>query len=169
MVHWIDVVHWFLDLDHPADGRERRRLVLREGRLGNARHGADADALSGQGGAGLLRGDVQQQPQRRRWSSSWAREGTLYIDRGRYEIIPDRDKKKPEPSSLILGTDQRQGLDFYDKPDGELAAPGELGRVHPRPLEEGRPCPAEAGVSAASAAHLANQSVRSGQVAVWKG
>ena len=47
-------------------------------------------------------------------------EGTLYIDRGRYEVIPDRDKKKPEPSSLILGTDQRRGLDFYDKPDGEL-------------------------------------------------
>jgi hypothetical protein len=29
--------------------------------------------------------------------------------------------------------------------------------------------PAEAGASAATAAHLANQSVRSGQVAAWKG
>ena len=33
-------------------------------------------------------------------------EGTLYIDRGRYELIPERGKKKPEPSSLILGTDR---------------------------------------------------------------
>jgi hypothetical protein len=47
-------------------------------------------------------------------------EATLYVDRGRYEVIPDRDKKKPQPSSLILGTDQRRALDFYDKPDGEL-------------------------------------------------
>ena len=29
-------------------------------------------------------------------------------------------------------------------------------------------CPAEAGVSAASAAHLANESLKTGQVAVWK-
>ena len=46
-------------------------------------------------------------------------EGTLYVDRGRYEVIPDRGKKKPEPSSLVLGTGEK-GLDFYDKPDGEL-------------------------------------------------
>ena len=37
-------------------------------------------------------------------------EATLYIDRGRYEVIPDRGKKKPEPSSLILGTGEK-GLD----------------------------------------------------------
>jgi hypothetical protein len=94
-------------------------------------------------------------------------DATLYIDRGRYEVIPDRDKKKPEPSSLILGTDQRRGLDFYDKPDGEL--------VHLtnwveciRDRSKKATSPAEAGVSAASAAHLANESVRSGQIAKWK-
>ena len=25
MVHWIDVAHWILDLDHPAEGRQPRR------------------------------------------------------------------------------------------------------------------------------------------------
>ena len=45
-------------------------------------------------------------------------EGTLYLDRGRYEVIPERGKQKPKPSA-----DPRHrpsGADFYDKPDGEL-------------------------------------------------
>jgi predicted dehydrogenase len=92
-------------------------------------------------------------------------EGALYIDRGRYEVIPDRGKKTLQPSSMILGTGER-GLDFYDKPDGELlhlANWVECIRTRQKPT-----APAEAGVSAAGAAHLANESVRSGQVAVWK-
>ena len=42
---------------------------------------------------------------------------TLYIDRGRFELVPERNQGKPE--ELILGTGSR-GQDFYDKPDGEL-------------------------------------------------
>ena len=95
-------------------------------------------------------------------------QATLYIDRGRYEIIPDRDKQKPLPSSMILGTDQRRGLDFYDKPDGELLHIANWVECI-RDRSKTPTAPAESGVSAASAAHLANQSVRSGQVAVWKG
>ena len=93
-------------------------------------------------------------------------EATLYVDRGRYEVIPDRGKKKPEPSSLVLGSGEK-GLDFYDKPDGELLHLTnwvECVRSRKKPT-----APAEAGVSGASAAHLANLSLRSGQVAVWKG
>ena len=47
MVHWIDVAHWFLDLDHASGGGQHRRLVQRQGRLGDAGHGADAAALPG--------------------------------------------------------------------------------------------------------------------------
>jgi predicted dehydrogenase len=165
MVHWIDVVHWFLDLGHPQTAAsvgdyfsakdvwetpdtvqtlmrypEQEVQVYFEGTFSTNRNGAMTEFMG--------------------------TEGTLYIDRGRYEIIPDRGKKKPEPSSLILGSGER-GLDFYDKPDGELlhlANWVECVRSRKRPL-----CPAEAGVSAASAAHMANKSVRSGQVAVWKG
>jgi hypothetical protein len=92
-------------------------------------------------------------------------EGTLYIDRGRYEIIPDRGKKAPLPSELVLGTGTK-GLDFYDKPDGELLHLlnwVECIRTRKKPA-----CPVEAGVSAASAAHMANQSLRTGQIATWK-
>jgi hypothetical protein len=95
-------------------------------------------------------------------------EATLYIDRGRYEVIPDRDKKKPLPSAEIVGTDQRKGLDFYDKPDGEhlhLLNWVECIRDRSKKVNS----PAEAGVSAATAAHMANRSLRSGQTETWKG
>lgn len=165
MVHWIDVVHWFLDLGHPASAAsvgdfysakgvwetpdtvqtllrypDKEVQVYFEGTFSNNRNGSMCEFMG--------------------------TEGTLYLDRGRYEVIPDRDKKKPEPSALILGTDPRRGLDFYDKPDGELlhlANWVEAIRGRKKPS-----CPAEAGVSAASAAHLANQSLKTGQVAVWK-
>jgi hypothetical protein len=90
-------------------------------------------------------------------------EGTLYIDRGRYEFTPERGKGEPE--ELVLGTGRR-GQDFYDKPDGELLHLQnwvDCVRSRKRPV-----CPAEVGVSAASAAHLANQALRSGTVATWK-
>ena len=45
-------------------------------------------------------------------------EATLYIDRGRYEVIPN-GAASCKPSELILG-DGPRGADFYDKPDGEL-------------------------------------------------
>ena len=165
MVHWIDVVHWFLDLDHPESAAsvgdwfhakdlwetpdtvqtllrypKQELQVYFEGTFSNNRNGAMTEFMG--------------------------TEGTLYVDRGRYEIIPDRGKAKPAPSSMVLGTGEK-GLDFYDKPDGELLhLTNWVECVRDRAKKVA--CPAEAGVSAASAAHLANQSVRSGQVAVWK-
>ena len=91
-------------------------------------------------------------------------DATLYLDRGRYEIHPERNKKIAY-SELILGSGPR-GADFYDQPKGEvlhLANWVECVRSRQKPN-----CPAEAGVSAASAAHLANTALRTGQVARWK-
>jgi predicted dehydrogenase len=163
MVHWIDVVHWFLDLDHPRTAAsvgdfysakgiwetpdtvqtllrypDREVQVYFEGTFSNNRHGAMVAFMG--------------------------TEGTIYVDRGRYEFIPDRGKKG-QASELVLGTGPK-GLDFYDQPDGELlhlANWVECVRSRQKPT-----APAEAGVSSASAAHLANQALRSGQVAVWK-
>jgi predicted dehydrogenase len=163
MVHYIDVAHWFLDLDHPESAvsigdhfmtqdlwetpdtvqtilryPEQEVQVYFEGTFVNARNAAMLEFMGS--------------------------EATLYLDRGRYEIHPER-KKKIEYSELILGTGPR-GADFYDQPDGEtlhLANWVECVRSRNKPN-----APAEAGVGAASAAHMANQALRSGQTANWK-
>ncbi len=161
MVHFIDVVHWYFDLDHPlyattvGDNYTSKGVwqtpdtiqtllvypnnmqVYFEGTFCNARNGAMLEFMGSN--------------------------ASLYLDRGRYEILPERDRTKYE--EWVLGTGKR-GADFYDKPDGELLHLTnwiECIKSRKRPN-----APAEAGVSAASAAHLGNQAFRSGQVVHWK-
>jgi predicted dehydrogenase len=162
MVHWIDVAHWLLDLDHPLRAASVGSFVTAkgiwqtpdtvqtlliypgelqvyfEGTFCNARNGAMLELMG--------------------------TDATLYIDRGRYEIHPERDKGKYE--EMVLGKGKR-GRDFYEKPDGEQVhlenwLQAIRGRHKPT-------APVEAGIRSAAAAHLANESLRSGQVAVWKG
>lgn len=171
MVHWIDVAHWILDVEHPtmatsigdfyhADGLwetpDTVQTLLRyerkspgenqprtiqayfEGTFSNARNASMIEFMG--------------------------TEATLYIDRGRYEVIPER-RSKVKASELILGEGPR-GADFYAQPDGEtlhLANWVACCRSRQTPT-----APAEAGVHAASAAHLANQALRAGEVARWQ-
>ena len=163
MVHWIDVVHWFLDLDHPqravttgtypmAKGiwetpdtiqtlltYHDDLLVHFEGTFSNNNHGAMVTFMG--------------------------ENGTLYIDRGRYEFTAQRGRGKDE--SLVLSTEPKnKGADFYDRPDGELLHLQnwiDCVRSRKEPM-----APVAAGVSAAAAAHLANQALRTGQTAVRK-
>jgi predicted dehydrogenase len=163
MVHWIDVVHWMLDLDHPQVATsigdqfrsqglwetpdtvqtllrypDRELQVYFEGTFSNARNASMCEIMGS--------------------------EATLYMDRGRYELIPER-KSKTKPSEMILG-DGPRGADFYAVPDGELLhLTNWIECVRSRKAPR---CPAEAGVSSASAAHLANLALRSGAVASWK-
>ena len=162
MVHWIDVVHWVLDLDHPATAAsigdhfqakglwetpdtvltllkypDRGVQAYFEGTFINARNASMCEFMGS--------------------------EATLYMDRGRYEIHPER-RSKLKPSELIVGEGPR-GADFYNQPDGELLHLTnwiESIRSRQKPL-----CPAEAGVSAAAAAHLANKALRGSGVAQW--
>jgi hypothetical protein len=90
--------------------------------------------------------------------------GTLYIDRGRYEFTAQRGRGKDE--ALVLGkSPAHKGADFYDEPNGEL--------LHLQnwleSIRHGRQpaAPAEAGVSAAAAAHLGNIAFRENRVAEW--
>jgi predicted dehydrogenase len=160
MVHFIDVVHWYLDVDHPLiatslganyqtkgvwETPDTVQAVLLypndfqvyfEGTFCNARNGAMLEFMG--------------------------TDATLYVDRGRYEIHPERNQGKDE--EWILGTGKR-GQDFYDKPDGELV---HLTNWIDCLRSRNRPnAPVEAGVSAAGAAHLANQALRSGKVVAW--
>ncbi len=156
MVHWVDTVNWFLDLGEPAEAHsigdyfsahgvwetpDTVQTLLRypdkqvqlhfEGTFSSNRLGAMCE----------FRGT----------------EGTLYVDRGRYEIIPDRGKSRPEAKSVILGAGPK-GLDFYDKPDGELLHLSNWMECI-RDRSKKPACPAEAGVVAAAAAHKANRAL----------
>lgn len=161
MVHWIDVAHWILELDHPSKAvsigefytardvwqtPDTVQTLLTygdrvqahfEGTFCNARNGAMIEFMG--------------------------TEGSLYIDRGRFELVPEaRSKGKPE--EMILGTGPR-GRDFYDRPDGELLHLTDwidAIRNNRQPS-----APIAAGVSAAAAAHLANQALRGTGVALW--
>jgi predicted dehydrogenase len=161
MVHWIDVGHWFLGLDHPTravtcgdypsakgvwETPDTIQTLLTylddvqahfEGTFSNARGGNFIELMG--------------------------TTATLYVDRGRYELSPERGKGQPE--ELIVGTGKK-GLDFYDKPDGELLHLTnwvECIRSRKKPN-----APAEAGVSAAAAAHLGNIAYRENKVASWE-
>ena len=172
MVHYIDVVHWYLDLDHPAVATsigdhfatkglwetpdtvqtllrypEQDLQVYFEGTFVNARNAAMLEFMG--------------------------RDGTLYLDRGRYELYPEQKRATygatPVPSTFaynewVLGTGPR-GADFYDKPNGELLHLAnwlECVRSRKKPN-----APVEAGVGSASAAHLANRALRNREVAQW--
>jgi len=164
MVHWIDVAHWILDLDHPEEAvaigdsmrpewrwqtPDTAQCLLRYPKQGvqayfestfvNARNAAMIEFM----------GD----------------EGTLYIDRGRYELHPELAKKSFPYEEMILGTGPR-GADFYEKPDGEmLHLQNWLDAIRSR---KPAVAPVEAGVISASSAHLANIALRSGQSAKWR-
>jgi predicted dehydrogenase len=163
MVHFIDVANWYLDLDHPQTAvtigdhfmakdlwetpdtiqtllryPEKHVQIYFEGTFVNARNAAMLEFMGS--------------------------DATLYLDRGRYEVHPERKSKTPA-SEMILGEGPR-GADFYNKPDGEtlhLANWLECIRSRNKPN-----CPAEAGVAAVTGAHLGNAAYRSNQIAHWK-
>lgn len=163
MVHFLDVVHWYLDLDRPAtalamgDNFQTKGLWqtpdTAHALLSYPEHELEVHFegtfLNAFGGAYVL---------------FMGTEGSLYLDRGRYEVTPEL--KKPGEKSEVLGKGPK-GQDFYFQPDGERLhlenwAQGIRGRKQPS-------APVEAGISAADGAHLANKALRSGGVARWSG
>jgi predicted dehydrogenase len=155
MVHWLDTVVWMMDLQPPASATaiggnyhaqglwetpdtvqcllnwpDRGLQGYFEGTFVNARNAAMTEIMGS--------------------------EATLYFDRGRYELIPERNKKIAA-EEMILGSGPR-GADFYDKPDGELVHMTnwfDCIRSRKRPATT-----AEDGVRSAAGAHLANLALR---------
>jgi predicted dehydrogenase len=165
MVHYIDVAHWYLDLNHAAEATsigdwhnakglwetpdtvqtllrfpDREVQIYFEGTFSNARNGAMLEFMG--------------------------TAGTLYLDRGRYEVIPEKKAEALSASEWIIGQGPR-GADFYLEPNGELLHLAnwiECVRSRRQPN-----APVEAGVRAAASAHLANRALRARQVARWEG
>jgi predicted dehydrogenase len=163
MVHWIDVVHWYLGLDHPAVATSIGDHFQAAGLWETPDTVQTLLKYPEQGVQAYFEGTFVS-ARNASMCEFMGSEATLYIDRGRYEVHPER-RSKLKPSELVLGQGPR-GADFYDQPDGELLHLAnwiECVRSRKKPA-----CSAEAGVSAASAAHLANLALRSGEVAHWK-
>jgi len=161
MVHWVDVAHWVLNLDAPEkavsvgehfaakdvwETPDTVQTLLTypggiqmhfEGTFSNARKGAHIEFLG--------------------------TDASLYADRGRFELNPERSKKV-EPIIEILGKKpDYPGADFYDQPDGELLhLQNWIDCVRSRKEPN---APIAAGVASAAAAHLANMALRTGQTA----
>lgn len=164
MVHFVDVAYWFLGLDHPematSIGDQFRaaglwetpdtvQTLLRfprqntqvyfEGTFVSARNAAMIEFMG--------------------------TKATLYLDRGRYEVIPERNSKT-EAREMIIGSGSR-GADFYDEVDGALLHLGNWVQcIRDRKTPN---CPVEAGVHSAAAAHMANIAYRTRRVAWWPG
>ena len=162
MVHYLDVVHWFFGLDHPETANtigdhvttkgvwetpdtiqtllhypDRKLQTYFEGTFVNARNAAMMEFMGS--------------------------EATLYMDRGRYELHPEKGKNV-RYKELVLGAGDR-GADFYSNPNGGLLhMQNWIDCIRSRKTPH---APAEAGVSAAAAAHLGNIAYRTGQVAKW--
>jgi predicted dehydrogenase len=170
MVHWIDVAHWVLGLDKPVsatsigDFNHARDLwetpdtvqtllryrvptppagdpdstglqVYFEGGFSNARHGSMITFMG--------------------------TEASLYVDRGGYQVIPER--RSQVPASESWASEGARGADFYPQPDGELLHVTNW--VDCMRTRQAPSAPVEAGVQSALAAHLSNQALRSGAVA----
>jgi len=172
MVHWLDVVNWYLDLDAPAtatsmgDQFHAKGLWETPDTMQTLLHYPDkgvqayfeATFINARNGS---------------MTEFMGTEATLYIDRGRYEVHPERRRNNQggfvdtgvPASKLVLGSGPR-GADFYDKPNGEILHLSnwiECIRSRKQPNS-----PVEAGVRAAAPAHLGNIAFRTGQVARWK-
>jgi predicted dehydrogenase len=162
MVHQVDIAHWLLGLDHPstatsiggfnafADDWQTpdtvQTLMTYPGGLQVHFEGTFSNAREGE--CVIFMGT----------------DATLYLDRGRMELVPERGKGRAE--EMIIGSGPK-GRDFYEQPDGELLHLTEwVNCVRTRSTPS---APAEAGVSAASAAHLANRALRSGRAEAWGG
>lgn len=161
MVHYLDVAHWYCEVDHPSTAAtigdhvttagiwetpdtiqtllhypEKKLQIYFEGTFINARNAAMMEFMG--------------------------TNATLYADRGRYEIHPENDRV--QYSEWILGEGKR-GADFYSTPNcGLLHMRNWIECIRSRQQPN---APAEAGVSAAAGAHLGNLAYRHQKIAVW--
>jgi predicted dehydrogenase len=169
MVHWVDVAHWLLDLDtvdkHPLKAVSVGEFVAAK----DVWETPDTvqTLLSYPGGLQMHYEGTFSNARRGAHIEFMGTEASLYVDRGRFEVIPERGKKAEPRKEIVAAKPDYPGADFYDKPDGELLHVQnwiECVRSRKAPT-----APAEAGVTGAAAAHLSNIALRTSQTAVWMG
>ena len=162
MVHWVDVAHWFLDLGAPTKAVSLGMHVASKGVWETP--DTVQTLLSYPGNVQMHFEGTFSNANRAAHLEVLGTEGSLYVDRGRYELVPERGKGKAE--EMILGKGPK-GRDFYETPDGELLHLQDW--VASMRSRKQPSAPVSAGVTAAAAAHLANKALRGTGVAEVKG
>jgi predicted dehydrogenase len=161
MTHFIDVVHWYLGVDHPVaaasaggryfstDGRETPDVIHTTLTYPNKLVVTfQGNQHNGHAGAGI---------------EFFGSNGTLYVDRQMYELMPERGRA--QPAKHHDGNLPRGHFDTRDDQD-TVFLKNWLDAVQSRkpPLVT-----LPMGVNAAGAAHLGNVAYRTGSVAKWPG
>jgi predicted dehydrogenase len=162
MVHWMDTAYWMLDLDLPASAASIGDHFATKGLWQTPDTVQTLLRFPENNLQAYFEGTFVNH-RNRAMIEFMGSEATLYCDRGRYEVIPERGGRAKE-RSRIDGKAER-GSDFFEEVDcafHHLMNWLECIRSRQKPA-----CPAEAGVRSAAAAHLANISLRSGNVAIW--
>ena len=137
MVHWVDVAHFVLGLDAPEKAVSAGEFVSAkgvwetpdsvqtlmsypggvqmhfEGTFSNARYGARIEFMG--------------------------TEATLYADRGRIELIPERGKKVPPLLEVLGKTPAHAGRGLLRPAGRRVAAPAELAGLRAEPAGAGGP------------------------------
>lgn len=163
MVHWMDTAYWMIGMGDPAsaasigDHFQSAGVWQTPDTVQTLLHYPD-DRLQA-----YFEGTFVNH-RNRSMLEIMGSEATLYCDRGRYELNPERGSRV-EAKSRIDGERDLRGLDFYDSVDGALYhLQNWVDCMRSRKTPN---CPAEEGVRSAAAAHLANRALRSGEVARW--
>jgi predicted dehydrogenase len=170
MVHFIDIVHWYLNVDHPDQAMTiGNKFVMPRWETPDT-----AQTLLKYPSAQVYFESTYLNAHNGAMLEFMGTEATLYLDRGRLEVLPERRRDAhnenaqlpTEPEmQWVLGTGPK-GQDGYDEPNGELLHLSNwLECVRNRHTPN---APVEAGVSGASAAHLANLALREDTVLHWK-
>ena len=159
MVHWIDVAYWMLDMQDPEAAASMGDHFSTEG-LWETPDTVQTLLQYPQAKMQAYFEGTFVNHRNRAMIEFMGRNATLYCDRGRYEVIPERGSKVAERSKVLSASER--GSDFFEEVDGELFHLTnwiECIRSRNRPN-----CPAEEGVRSAAAAHWANLSLRKGQI-----
>ncbi len=159
MVHWLDVTNWLLDLPMPSQvvmsgGKYERKGPMETPDITNC---------------------IMEYPEldlQMNYVSSWSNnlhkasvsvmgsDATLYFDRGRYEVTPQRPNSEPiaPVSDSMISSEGPVGADFYSDYDGAALHLGDWLSA----IREGRDPvdPVSEGVKAAAVCHAGNTSYR---------
>jgi predicted dehydrogenase len=163
MVHWMDLVHYLWPIGLPESTTSIGAQYTTRGAWETPDTIQTLMEFPKHGTQLHFEGTFSCQ-HRKAGTTLMGENATLYIDRGRLELTPEPDRKA-KPIEMVLGKGGK-GADFSSINGEALHLADWLQAVRER---RNPSAPAEAGVAAATVAHLGNQAYRKGKVIHHKG